>query len=228
MVFWKQVRGSKLQDMLEVSVLKPCVLDLVEGMYMVEITIFVQDQSLIWQAAICFQEHVILTPWFLSTEDYTEDLAIAHVRRLLDIVACTTSFGSSGKQAEPKSSQEPIKTLGQGAAASNPAAHMAEGNGNMPPAGEDFEGRQEVSAQAIESVPRAEIDKTVIVKSEKRVFKGKPEAAAAIAAAKEATEKGDMTGMCPPSKLGQFYEFLSFSHLTPPLQCKYSLLSESL
>jgi molybdenum cofactor biosynthesis enzyme len=105
---------------------------------------------------------------------------------------------------------------------------MAEGNGNMPPAGEDFEGRQEVSAQAIESVPRAEIDKTVIVKSEKRVFKGKPEAAAAIAAAKEATEKGDMTGMCPPSKLGQFYEFLSFSHLTPPLQCKYSLLSESL
>ncbi|CAK9212247.1 unnamed protein product [Sphagnum troendelagicum] len=189
--FHHEVRGSKLQDMLEVSVLKPCVLDLVE-------------------------------------EDYTEDLAIAHVRRLLDIVACTTSFGSSGKQAEPKSSQEPIKTLGQGAAASNPAAHMAEANGNMPPAGEDFEGRQEVSAQAIESVPRAEIDKAVIVKSEKRVFKGKPEAAAAIAAAKEATEKGDMTGMCPPSKLGQFYEFLSFSHLTPPLQFLRRSLKQTL
>jgi protein TIF31 len=209
--------------MLEVSVLKPCVLDLVEGMYMVEMTIFVQDQSLIWRAAICFQEPCESHTLVSVTEDYTEDLAIAHVRRLLDIVACTTSFGSSGKQAEPKSSQEPTKTLGQGAAASNPAAHMAEANGNTPPAGEDFEGRQEASAQAIESVPRAEIDK-----SEKRVFKGKPEAAAAIAAAKEATEKGDMTGMCPPSKLGQFYEFLSFSHLTPPLQCKYSLLSESL
>ncbi|CAM6015800.1 unnamed protein product [Sphagnum balticum] len=189
--FHHEVRGSKLQDMLEVSVLKPCVLDLVE-------------------------------------EDYTEDLAIAHVRRLLDIVACTTSFGSSGKQAEPKSSQEPTKTLGQGAAASNPAAHMAEANGNTPLAGEDFEGRQEASAQAIESVPRAEIDKTVIVKSEKRVFKGKPEAAAAIAAAKEATEKGDMTGMCPPSKLGQFYEFLSFSHLTPPLQFLRRSLKQTL
>jgi protein TIF31 len=50
--------------------------------------------------------------------------------------------------------------------------------------------------------------------TERGVFKGKPE----VAAAKEATEKGDMTGMCPPSKLGQFYEFLSFSHLTPPIQ----------
>jgi len=56
--------------------------------------------------------------------------------------------------------------------------------------------------------------------TERGVFKGKPEAAAAMAAAKEATEKGDMTGMCPPSKLGQFYEFLSFSHLTPPIQCE--------
>lgn len=45
-----------MQDMLEVSVLKPCVLDLVEGMYVVEMTIFFQDQSLIWRAAICFQE----------------------------------------------------------------------------------------------------------------------------------------------------------------------------
>lgn len=34
-------------------------------------------------------------------------------------------------------------------------------------------------------------------------------------------KKGDMTGMCPPSKLGLFYEFLSFSHLTPRLQCQH-------
>ncbi|RID65463.1 hypothetical protein BRARA_D00654 [Brassica rapa] len=24
--------------------------------------------------------------------------------------------------------------------------------------------------------------------------------------------------MCPPTRLGQFYEFFSFSHLTPPIQ----------
>jgi hypothetical protein len=48
----------------------------------------------------------------------------------------------------------------------------------------------------------------------------KPEAAAAMAAAKEATERGDMTGMCPPSRLGLFYEFFSLSHLTPPILCK--------
>lgn len=31
----------------------------------------------------------------LSDEDYDEELAVAHVRRLLDIVACTTCFGPS-------------------------------------------------------------------------------------------------------------------------------------
>jgi hypothetical protein len=47
----------------------------------------------------------------------------------------------------------------------------------------------------------------------------------AMTAAKEATQKADMTGMCLPSKLGLFYKFLSFSHLTPPLQCQYFLLN---
>ena len=48
----------------------------------------------------------------------------------------------------------------------------------------------------------------------------KPEAAAAMAAAKEATDRGDMTGMCPPSRLSQFYEFFSLSHMTSPFLCK--------
>jgi protein TIF31 len=26
--------------------------------------------------------------------------------------------------------------------------------------------------------------------------------------------------MYPPPKLGQFYDFFTFSHLTPPLHCK--------
>ena len=53
----------------------------------------------------------------------------------------------------------------------------------------------------------------------KSLKEGKSDTIAAMAAAKEATDKGDMTGMCPPSKIGQFYEFFSFSHLLPPLQC---------
>jgi hypothetical protein len=144
------------------------------------------------------------------------------VRRLLDIVACTSSFGSSGKQAEVKpSSHEPGKGVAHGA--SSPAGIMAEVTGNLPTTtGEDSESvRKEADAQVSESTSKAEIDKATFTKSEKTVFSGKPEAVAVMAAAEEATEKGDMTGMCPPSKLGLFYEFLSFSHLTPPLQCQY-------
>ena len=36
----------------------------------------------------------------MSTEEYDEDSAAAHVRRLLDIVACTTSFGPSSDDAK--------------------------------------------------------------------------------------------------------------------------------
>lgn len=43
--------------------------------------------------------------YFSFAEDYTEEHAVAHIRRLLDIVACTTCFGSSGKQGEPRSGQ---------------------------------------------------------------------------------------------------------------------------
>jgi hypothetical protein len=56
---------------------------------------------------------------------------------------------------------------------------MAEANGNLPPASEDFERIKEVSSQAIESVSRAETDR-VVIKREKRVFECKPEAAGAI------------------------------------------------
>ncbi len=81
-------------------------------------------------------------PGFCSTEDYTEDLALAHVRRLLGIVARITSFGSSGKQAEVKpSSHEPGKGVAHGA--SSPAGIMAEVTGNLPTTtGEDSESEE--------------------------------------------------------------------------------------
>lgn len=39
---------------------------------------------------------------FLYSEDYDEEGATAHVRRVLDIVACTTSFGASPSSAPAK------------------------------------------------------------------------------------------------------------------------------
>ncbi|KAL5859534.1 hypothetical protein ACOSQ4_000830 [Xanthoceras sorbifolium] len=54
-----EVRGPRLKDTVDVSILKPCVLTLTE-------------------------------------EDYDEEQAVAHVRRVLDIVSSTTCFGPSG------------------------------------------------------------------------------------------------------------------------------------
>ncbi|KAI7737604.1 hypothetical protein M8C21_015533 [Ambrosia artemisiifolia] len=98
-------------------------------------------------------------------EDYTDDLAVAHVRRLLDIVACTTAFG--GSTTTPKTSR--------------PTANR--------PGSSDEESGQEK----------------------------KTKAEAAIGS--DQSEKGDpMAEIYPPPRLGQFYDFFSFSHLTPPIQ----------
>ncbi|KAG5141946.1 hypothetical protein JHK82_017641 [Glycine max] len=84
-----KVRGPRLKDTVDVSALKPCILDLVE-------------------------------------EDYDEDRAVAHVRRLLDIVACTTSFGppspkndSGTVQKSGKSEAPPSKQSAKDAAAAD-------------------------------------------------------------------------------------------------------------
>ncbi|CAO2823066.1 unnamed protein product [Amaranthus hypochondriacus] len=91
-------------------------------------------------------EIVSLKPFHLAIiqDDYTEKDAITHVRRLLDIVACTTTFG-------PKV------------------------------------GRKETGPK------EGEMDN------------GKKE------------DKGEID-MSPPPRLAQFYDFFSFSHLTPPIQ----------
>uniref|UniRef100_A0ACD5YXQ0 Uncharacterized protein n=1 Tax=Avena sativa TaxID=4498 RepID=A0ACD5YXQ0_AVESA len=94
-----------------------------------------------------------LKPCHLSIveEDYTEELAVAHVRRLLDVVACTTAFGV--RKPDQKTA---------------PAADAA-----------------------------VDADKP-----------GSPGAAVA---------GGGEEPMYPPPKLGEFYDFFSFSHLSPPI-----------
>ncbi|KAB2034621.1 hypothetical protein ES319_D04G098600v1 [Gossypium barbadense] len=111
---------------------------------------------------------VSLKPCQLSIvqEDYTEDLAVAHIRRLLDIVACTTSFGS------PKSATRTI-----------PKESSSKGSA------------------AVDDAPTNGVESPDNSKA-----KEKPEATAAA------------VSMCPPPRLGQFYDFFSFSHLTPPIQ----------
>ncbi|TKY73152.1 TSS protein [Spatholobus suberectus] len=114
-------------------------------------------------------EIVSLKPCHLTIvqEDYTEELTVAHIRRLLDIVACTTSFASAAK----------------------------------PPAGKSKEPTEPDSENGLETSPKP---KPVDSNSDS-------------GNAKSDKVDGDIS-MCPPPRLGQFYDFFSFSHLTPPFQ----------
>lgn len=126
---------------------------------------------------------VSLKPCHVSIveEDYTEEQAIAHVRRLLDIVACTTFFGSS-----KSGSRTSVKDPGTKEA----------GSGESEAPGSDKNGTDSVSGA--ESKPKAAEKKT-------------------CGNASDCAEKGGVS-MCPPPRLGQFYDFFSFSHLNPPIQ----------
>ncbi|KAI5077264.1 hypothetical protein GOP47_0007088 [Adiantum capillus-veneris] len=185
--FSHEVRGDKLRDSLEVAILKPCVLRIVE-------------------------------------EDYSEEQVIAHIQRLLDIVACTTSFGPSGKTCEPTHSLENAKDTQGGTDGSSehavPGESVSESNGGSEGKGSKATDGATLDVPDGNSPPAVKHETQVLCKihSKKACLSDKPEAAAAMAAAKEATEKGDMTGMCPPSRLGSFYEFFSLAHLTPPIQ----------
>lgn len=193
-----EVRGNRLRDSSDVATLKPCALTIVE-------------------------------------EDYTEEHAVAHVRRLLDIVACTTCFGSSGKQGEPRSGQgggkESAHSMTENVAEQNNDVALKksssnkerkeankDGKDNKPETFQKVEGKVEASEKENDGEENSNQHSSKGEGRKKSSKEGKSEAIAAMAAAKEATDKGDMTGMCPPSKLGQFYEFFSFSHLLPPIQ----------
>ncbi|XP_060171696.1 protein REDUCED CHLOROPLAST COVERAGE 2 isoform X1 [Lycium barbarum] len=141
-----EVRGTRLKDTVEIVLLKPCHLSLVE-------------------------------------EEYTEEQSVAHIRRLLDIVACTTSFNSS-------SSSSPKPT----------------GRTGTEPGSENAQPETTKSGKPKKSG------------SPKKPAKTDVTAACGGADGVDAAEKGDPAMMCPPPRLGQFYEFFSFGHLTPPIQ----------
>lgn len=113
---------------------------------------------------------------------------MAHIRRLLDIVACTTSFGSSTSKlaGRPNPKESGLNDTETGSNASATTATVNAGAGEQKPG------------------------------------------AAAIAGVQKSSSNDAKTGdcvdpavsMCPPPRLGQFYDFFSFSHLTPPLHCE--------
>lgn len=122
-----------------------------------------------------------------SPEDYTEGQAVAHIRRLLDIVACTNSFGSSPKPATRSST-------------GSKESGSAENDASAQKSGSSDSKRASSSGVAVGQVEENGKD-----------------------AAESIADKSDAVSMCPPLRLGQFYDFFSFSNLTPPLQCTLSL-----
>ncbi|KAG8043671.1 hypothetical protein GUJ93_ZPchr0458g22366 [Zizania palustris] len=115
-------------------------------------------------------EIVSLKPCALTVveEEYaSEAAAVAHVRRLLDIVACTTAFAKPRDGAKHKSSKHARPaTPPSPSATASPGAHGG-GGGDAPPI----------------------------------------------------SEAHDMASIRAPPRLGEFYDFLSFAHLTPPVHC---------
>ncbi|KAI3948017.1 hypothetical protein MKW92_047335 [Papaver armeniacum] len=140
-------------------------------------------------------EIISLKPPQLSIveEEYTEELAIDHVRRLLDIVACTTSFTSSSSRANQRDEQ----------------SNLTSNNGDESTTATVISDKIGGSEAALSS------PKPTSKKSNKDGRKP-VSASMAVDAAKEAMENGEIAS--PPPKLAQFYDFFSFSHLTPPIQ----------
>ncbi|XVF86410.1 hypothetical protein PTKIN_Ptkin18bG0037600 [Pterospermum kingtungense] len=127
-------------------------------------------------------EVINLKPCLLKMveEDYTEEAqAVAHVRRLLDIVACTTRF-SKPKRLRSQPSSGPSDSKSKKV---NGRPHQS--NNNAPPA--PFDGAEGSASETVSSI------------------------SAAISASM------DMAAIHPTPKLSEFYDFFSFSHLTPPI-----------
>ena len=137
---------------------------------------------------------------FKNAEEYSEESAVEHVRRLLDIVACTTSFGPAPPPPPPPSPKDAdgAKEPSSSSATTKAAASASSGGrrtASPPPASPSCAAAKESSAAkeaaAKESAAAAELD-------------------------------AEMSGACP--RLGAFYEFFSLANLTPPLQCKWQPL----
>lgn len=148
-------------------------------------------------------------PAFLATlffparaEEYDEPRAVAHVRRLLDVVACTACFGGA-----------PARDVATSAAATTPAEAAVSSGSKEVKSPSSGGGQKARSSGGSSKQPAQE----PLLLSPSTPPSNEASAAAVAAAEVEA----EMSGACP--KLGSFYDFFSLSHLVPPLQCTLSL-----
>lgn len=140
-------------------------------------------------------------------EDYTEELAVAHIRRLLDIVACTTSFGGSSNSPKSTARTSPKDIASKESCLTDYEAALP-----SPETG---------SEQSFKPKSTGTGDKKAATGSGggAQNLKHGPKGFRNLDGSYDSSEKADGSiSMCPPPRLGQFYEFFSFSCLTPPLQ----------
>lgn len=123
---------------------------------------------------------------------------MAHVRRLLDIVACTTRFGKS-KGGRATATATATATV----SSSSPTAFSATGT----------ESRSKKSKGQSSSRPSSPTNGEVKTPRTPKPAVG---------------EGYDMVAIHPIPKLSDFYEFFNFSHLTPPILSEFSFLSHFL
>lgn len=125
---------------------------------------------------------------------------MAHIKRLLDLVACTTFFG--GSTSSPKTGR-----TGTGQKEPGSSTHDA-GSENAV-----------METKAADKKGGAPVAGVARIKAAKPEVPGSPNAASG---GPDAADKGDAAAamMYPPPRLGQFYDFFSLSHLTPPIQCE--------
>ncbi|KAF3452912.1 hypothetical protein FNV43_RR03345 [Rhamnella rubrinervis] len=132
----------------------------------------------------------------IAEEDYTEELAVSHIRRLLDIVACTTSFGAS--TSSPKTAGRP--------------------NHREPGPKEPGSDETEITSPNADELHAQKAAKAAGEKKPSTPIEPGPRGPHGAKANDGAEKGGDSPiSMYPPPRLGQFYDFFSFSHLTPPL-----------
>lgn len=125
-------------------------------------------------------------------EDYTEEAhAVAHVRRLLDIVASTTRFGKpKARRATTVAGGEARSKKGRSqnvqVTAGRPVSPLSDGG------------------ETVENGGSSETETTA-------------------AATSPVSGNLDMAAIHPVPKLSDFYEFFSFSNLSPPILRKHQV-----
>ncbi|RZR71066.1 hypothetical protein BHM03_00003272, partial [Ensete ventricosum] len=126
-----------------------------------------------------------------GAEDYDEERAVAHVRRLLDLLSSTTFFGPPPPPTpQPTSPKDAPSESGSAAVSKVRKKSGGAGAGGNRKTSPDDQGQSQP--------------------------KSPPQSPAAAAKDSTADLDAEMSGACP--RLGAFYEFFSLANLTPPIQ----------